>query len=165
LGVEYAWIEPAAQNYYRHTFLKRLVQSYPESRWGKFYREIYARTGFEEIPVEGEAGAAEEIRDSGRMRSTVRFLGEISRGQVFERYFGPGFHFRLEPRPFGWVTLCDPFCIKHSAGRSLDLGVHRICEKSEGLGKTRFRESYSMDRLIAQVFGIVRDLLPFEAFP
>jgi hypothetical protein len=111
LGVDYVWIEPAAQNYYQHRFLKELVQSYPESRWGKFYLEIYRKTGFLEIPSEEEGWTQIEVHENKMARSTARFTGEIKRGQVYKRYFGPGFHFRLEPRPHGWEIT-----IRHLSG-------------------------------------------------
>jgi hypothetical protein len=105
LGVEYVWVEPAAQNYYQHTFLKKLVQSYPESRWGKFYLKTYTKTGFKEIPLESEGQAQSEIHGNSSLRATAYFSGEVREGQVFEKPFGSGFHFRLEPRPFGWEII------------------------------------------------------------
>ena len=102
LGIEYVWIEPAAQNYYQHTFLKKLVRTLPESRWGAFYRKIFDKTGFRELPQEGEGQADENVAEEDGFRSAASFTGEVRGGQVFEKYFGPGFSFRLEPRPLGW---------------------------------------------------------------
>jgi len=36
-------------------------------------------------------------------RARMRFVGEVWAGQSFERPFGSGFAFRLEPSPFGWT--------------------------------------------------------------
>ena len=110
LKVAYVWIEPAGQNYYQHTFLKKLVQKYPETKWGKYYLEIYDVTGFEEIPEETEGEEAEapeekkpeEPAAKPGPRVQTRFLAEVSAGDVFAVPFGPGFGFRLEPSPAGW---------------------------------------------------------------
>jgi hypothetical protein len=102
LGVEYAWVELAAQNYYRHTFLRTLVRTLPESRWGAFYRRIFVRTGFRELPREAEGEGGEGETGADLSRSTARFAGEVMEGHAFEQYFGPGFRLRLEPRPLGW---------------------------------------------------------------
>jgi hypothetical protein len=105
LGAEYRWIEPAGQNYYQHTFLKRLVREHRKSPWGKFYQEVYGRTGFREPPGEGEEYSGEAGAGTDRTRSTTIFRGEIREGGAFDKYFGPGFHFCLEPRPLGWEIV------------------------------------------------------------
>jgi len=97
LGVEYVWVEPAAQNYYQHTFLKKLVADLPDSQWGRLYAEIYRRTGFRDVPAadverEGPPGGREEAVFSGRLLA----------GQGYEAEFGPGLVFKLVPRPYGW---------------------------------------------------------------
>lgn len=102
LGIEYVWVEPAAQNYYQHTFLKELVRTRPETRWGAFYRRIFDQTGFREVPGETEGPAAAGAHGRDASRATANFRGEVREGQVFERRFGPGFLLRLEPRPLGW---------------------------------------------------------------
>lgn len=38
-------------------------------------------------------------------RDRTILTGEASAGNLFERPFGPGFSFRLEPRPFGWAIV------------------------------------------------------------
>jgi len=92
-GIEYTWVEPAGQNYYLHTFLKQLIERYPDTQWGKYYSKIYEETGFNEIKGEEE-------------ESCTCFTAEVFAGQTFEKPFGPGFLFRLEPDPFGWlITL------------------------------------------------------------
>jgi hypothetical protein len=118
LKVEYVWIEPAGQNYYQHTFLKKLVQKYPEAKWGKYYKEIYYVTGFEEIPRESEGEEAEtqggekpELKKpeapgaKPASRAQTRFQAAVSAGDVFAVPFGPGFTFRLEPSPAGWMII------------------------------------------------------------
>jgi len=105
LGIEYVWIEPAAQNYYQHTFLKELVRTLPDSRWGMFYRPIFAETGFREVPREGEGEAERGVPEGRALRLTVAIEGEVREGQDFEAYFGPGFRLRLEPRPLGWEII------------------------------------------------------------
>jgi hypothetical protein len=105
LGIEYLWIEPAAQNYYQHTFLRELVLRHPQSRWGRFYLPIYEETGFEEIPRESEGEAVQPAPKKRPPRTAARFRGEINEGQTLEKYFGPGFHFFLVARPLGWEIV------------------------------------------------------------
>lgn len=38
-------------------------------------------------------------------RDAERFTGEVESGRLFDRPFGPGFHFRLEPRTYGWEIV------------------------------------------------------------
>jgi hypothetical protein len=61
LGVEFEWVEPAGENYYLHTFLRRLVREMPDTKWGRFYRAVEEETGLNDIPREGEGEEREFI--------------------------------------------------------------------------------------------------------
>jgi hypothetical protein len=42
-------------------------------------------------------------------RYSLKFTGELSAGNAFEKFFGSGFCFRLEPNPHGWtIVIRDP---------------------------------------------------------
>jgi hypothetical protein len=60
-GVEFEWVEPAGENYYLHTFLRRLVREMPDTKWGRFYRAVEEETGLNDIPREGEGEEREFI--------------------------------------------------------------------------------------------------------
>jgi hypothetical protein len=74
LGVEYVWVEPAAQNYYQHTFLRKLMHVFSETTWGRAYREIYRRTGFRDVPA---VDAGEDRPVSPRWASKQRSPGRV----------------------------------------------------------------------------------------
>jgi len=44
----------------------------------------------------------------GARRIYAKIIGEVKIGETFEKAFGPGFYFRLEPDPYGWlITIGD----------------------------------------------------------
>jgi hypothetical protein len=102
LGVEFEWVEPAGENYYLHTFLRRLVRELPDTKWGRFYRAVKEETGLNDISREREGEAEPAVTED---RSEVGFEAEISEAQRFEKPFGPGFLFILEPSPLGWRIM------------------------------------------------------------
>jgi hypothetical protein len=44
-----------------------------------------------------------EEKETRRIHIIIR--GEVKMGEAFEKAFGPGFHFRLEPDPHGWLIV------------------------------------------------------------
>jgi len=102
LGVEFEWVEPAGENYYLHTFLRRLVREMPDTKWGRFYRAVEDETGLNDIPHEREGKAEPAVKED---RSEIDFEAEISETQRFEKPFGPGFLFILEPSSLGWRIM------------------------------------------------------------
>ena len=92
----------AGENYYLHSFLRRLVRELPDTKWGRFYRSVEEETGPNDIPREFEGEAEPVVTED---RSEVGFEAEISEAQRFEIPFGPGFLFILEPWPLGWRIM------------------------------------------------------------
>ena len=46
--------------------------------------------------------------ERGTRRIYAKIIGEVKMGETFEKAFGPGFYFRLEPNAYGWlITLRD----------------------------------------------------------
>lgn len=49
-----------------------------------------------------------QVEEKGAKRIHAKIVGEVKMSETFEKPFGPGFYFRLEPDPCGWlITLRD----------------------------------------------------------
>jgi hypothetical protein len=116
-GSEQAAVHAAKR--YRSTLASALADPDPLVRFiaADFEKRpfIYLKTGSSLSKLAQEVPAVSlECPEAGVGASSIRsneiaFTGEIKKGETFERTFGPGLLFRLEPTPLGWtITVREP---------------------------------------------------------